>query len=157
DGIRDRNVTGVQTCALPIFAFFAYRFKESLGRTIIFAAILLALTFSMQYLIVFVNQGLSVFDNALGLGLFNAETIRWRSPIFTMVLGGIIVALLFAIFQKMTKRDVTPQKYGFKQLLEGFDKASRNALSIVVACATAGILIGVITTSGLSTKFTRIV
>src|SRR5699024_12408203 len=44
-----------------------------------------------------------------------------------------------------------------KQLTEGFDKASRNALSIIVACATAGILIGVITTSGLSTKFTRIV
>ena len=74
-----------------------------------------------------------------------------------MVLGGIIVALLFALFQKAAKRDAEPQKYGFKQLTEGFDKASRNALSIIVACATAGILIGVITTSGLSTKFTRIV
>ncbi len=143
--------------AMIVIAFFAYRFKTSMGRTIIFAAILLGITFSMQYLIVFVNQGLVMFNDALGLSLFNAETVRWRSPVFTMVLGGIIVALLFAVFMKATKRDVTPQKYGFRQLLEGFDKASRNALSIIVACATAGILIGVITTSGLSTKFTRIV
>src|SRR5699024_21212 len=34
--------------AMIIIAFFAYRSKESMGRTIIFAAILLALTFSMQ-------------------------------------------------------------------------------------------------------------
>ncbi|CEA01548.1 DctM-like transporters [Jeotgalicoccus saudimassiliensis] len=143
--------------AMIIIAFFAYRFKTSMGRTLIFAAILLGITFSMQYLIVFVNQGLVIFNDALGLNLFNAETVRWRSPIFTMVLGGTIVALLFAIFMKMTKRDVEPQKYGIRQLVDGFDKASRNALSIIVACATAGILIGVITTSGLSTKFTRIV
>src|SRR5699024_11732001 len=30
DGIRDRNVTGVQTCALPIYTV-AYHFHEPLG------------------------------------------------------------------------------------------------------------------------------
>src|SRR5699024_2307825 len=33
DGIRDRNVTGVQTCALPIFEdLFAKRVRNSLGK-----------------------------------------------------------------------------------------------------------------------------
>src|SRR5699024_11274369 len=32
DGIRDRNVTGVQTCALPIFAAYQMKnFEESMG------------------------------------------------------------------------------------------------------------------------------
>src|SRR5699024_11961366 len=30
DGIRDRNVTGVQTCALPIFPLGEVRFSESI-------------------------------------------------------------------------------------------------------------------------------
>lgn len=143
--------------AMIIIAFFAYRFKASMARTLLFAAILLGITFSMQYLLVFVNQGLVGLNDVFGTRVFSAETIRWRDPIFTMVLGGIIVSLIFALFQKTLKRDTAPEKYGFKQLFEGFDNAARNALSIIVACATAGILIGVITTSGLSTKFTRIV
>src|SRR5699024_11874470 len=28
DGIRDRNVTGVQTCALPIFVHYSYKMSE---------------------------------------------------------------------------------------------------------------------------------
>lgn len=143
--------------AMIIIAFFAYRFKASMARTLLFAAILLGITFSIQYLLVFVNQGLVGLNDVFGTRVFSAETIRWRDPIFTMVLGGIIVSLIFALFQKTLKRDTAPEKYGFKQLFEGFDNAARNALSIIVACATAGILIGVITTSGLSTKFTRIV
>ncbi|WP_411843356.1 TRAP transporter permease [Salinicoccus sp. HZC-1] len=143
--------------AMIIIAFFTYRFKASMARTLLFAAILLGVTFFMQYLLGFVNQGLVSLNDVFGTRVFSAETIRWRDPIFTMVLGGIIVSLIFALFQKTLKRDTTPEKYGFKQLFKGFDNAARNALSIIVACATAGILIGVITTSGLSTKFTRIV
>ena len=143
--------------AMIVIAFFAYRFKQSIGRTIIFAAILLAVTFAMQYLIGFVNQGLVGLNSVFGTNFFSPGMIRWRDPIFTMVLGGIIVALLFALFQKSAKYEASPAKYGMKELISGFDIASRNALSIIVACATAGILIGVITTSGLSTKFTRIV
>ncbi|WP_279401322.1 TRAP transporter large permease subunit [Piscibacillus salipiscarius] len=63
----------------------------------------------------------------------------------------------FALGQKKFKVESAPVRYGIRQILSGFELAARNSLSIVVACATAGILIGVITTSGLSTKFTRIV
>ncbi|WP_245608229.1 TRAP transporter permease [Salinicoccus luteus] len=143
--------------AMIIIALFTYRFKERLGRTILYAAILLALTFAMQYLIGYLNQGLVALNDVFGTRVFNNQTIRWRDSIFTMILGGVIVALLFGLFQRLMKQDKVKSEYGFKELLEGFDTASRNALSIIVACATAGILIGVITTSGLSTKFTRIV
>lgn len=143
--------------AMIIIALFTYRFKERLGRTILYAAILLAITFAMQYLIGYLNQGLVALNDVFGTRVFNSQTIRWRDSIFTMVLGGVIVALLFGLFQRSMKQDKVKSEYGFKELLEGFDTASRNALSIIVACATAGILIGVITTSGLSTKFTRIV
>ncbi|MCG7331504.1 TRAP transporter permease [Salinicoccus roseus] len=143
--------------AMIVIALFTYRFKERLGRTILYAAILLAATFAMQYLIGYLNQGLVALNDVFGSRVFNSQTIRWRDSIFTMVLGGIIVALLFGLFQRSMKQDKVKSEYGFKELMEGFDTASRNALSIIVACATAGILIGVITTSGLSTKFTRIV
>ncbi|MCG1010320.1 TRAP transporter fused permease subunit [Salinicoccus sp. ID82-1] len=143
--------------AMIVIALFTYRFKERLGRTILYAAILLAVTFSMQYLVGYVNQGLEGLNAAFGTRVFNTETIRWRESIFTMVLGGVVVALLFGLFQRSMKQDKVKSEYGAKELFEGFDTASRNALSIIVACATAGILIGVITTSGLSTKFTRIV
>ncbi|WP_342388385.1 TRAP transporter permease [Salinicoccus bachuensis] len=143
--------------AMIIIALFTYRFKERLGRTILYAAILLAVAFAMQYLIGYLNQGLVALNDVFGTRVFNSQTIRWRDSIFTMVLGGVLVAFLFGLFQRSMKQDKVKSEYGFKELLEGFDTASRNALSIIVACATAGILIGVITTSGLSTKFTRIV
>lgn len=143
--------------AMIVIALFTYRFKERLGRAILYAAILLAATFAMQYLIGYLNQGLVALNDVFGTRVFNNQTIRWRDSIFTMVLGGIIVALLFGLFQRSMKQEKVKSEYGFKELMEGFDTASRNALSIIVACATAGILIGVITTSGLSTKFTRIV
>lgn len=143
--------------AMIAIAFFAYQFKKGLGRTLLYAAIVLAVTLSMQYLIGFVNQGLVGLNTLFGISFFSPEMIRWRDPIFTMILGGIIVALLFVLFQRTAKIDAVPAKYGMTELISGLDNASRNALSIIVACATAGILIGVITTSGLSTKFTRIV
>ncbi len=143
--------------AMIVIALFAYQFKKSLGRGLLYAAILLAVTLSMQFLIGLVNQGLMGLNDLIGISLFSPEMIRWRDPIFTMVLGGIIVSLIFAVFRKSANYGSDAEKYGMKELVSGLDNASRNALSIIVACATAGILIGVITTSGLSTKFTRIV
>src|SRR5207249_6228224 len=38
DGIRDRNVTGVQTCALPILRLIISRFPKTLGCLLLFAS-----------------------------------------------------------------------------------------------------------------------
>ncbi|GEL77807.1 TRAP transporter permease [Tenuibacillus multivorans] len=142
---------------LLVIALFAHRFKESVGRAFVFAAILLGLAYSIQFIIQYVNIGLYNLNDVFNISFFSSETIRWKGEIATMVLIGIIVALVFALGQKKFKVDAAPVRYGARELLSGFELAARNSLSIVVACATAGILIGVITTSGLSTKFTRIV
>ncbi|SEQ13354.1 TRAP transporter permease [Piscibacillus halophilus] len=142
---------------LLVIALFAHRFKESMGRSLVFAAILLGIAYTFQYVVQLLNIGLYNLNDVFNTSFFSTETIRWKDQIATMVLVGIIVALIFAIGQKKFKVDSAPVRYGMREILSGFELAARNSLSIVVACATAGILIGVITTSGLSTKFTRIV
>lgn len=142
---------------LLVIALFAHRFKENMGRSLLFAAILLAIAYTFHYVISLLNIGLYNLNNVINTNFFATETIRWKDPIATMVLIGIVVALIFALGQKKFKVDAAPVRYGMREILSGFELAARNSLSIVVACATAGILIGVITTSGLSTKFTRIV
>src|SRR5699024_11990174 len=50
DGIRDRNVTGVQTCALPIFAFLIAAFSF-LSLTFIDISISLQIVYNVTFLI----------------------------------------------------------------------------------------------------------
>ncbi|MFP3360587.1 TRAP transporter permease, partial [Planococcus sp. SIMBA_143] len=69
--------------AMIVIALFTYRFKERLGRTILYAAILLAATFAMQYLVGYLNQGLVALNDVFGSRVFNSQTIRWRDSIFT--------------------------------------------------------------------------
>lgn len=142
---------------LLVIAFFAHRFKERIGKSLIYAAALLGITYAIQFVIGSLNSGLYELNNLFNISFFSAETIRWKPEIVVMVLLGAIVALTFAVIQKKFKINAAPVRYGMKQVIAGLELAARNSLSIVVACATAGILIGVITTSGLSTKFTRIV
>ncbi|MFD2637847.1 TRAP transporter permease [Piscibacillus salipiscarius] len=142
---------------LLVIALFAHRFKESMGRSLVFAAILLGIAYTFHYVVKLLNLGLYNLNDLFGTSFFSSETIRWKDQIAPMVLIGILVALIFALGQKKFKVESAPVRYGIRQILSGFELAARNSLSIVVACATAGILIGVITTSGLSTKFTRIV
>ncbi|PKR76541.1 hypothetical protein CEY16_14365 [Halalkalibacillus sediminis] len=142
---------------LLVIATFAHRFKESMGRALLFAAILLAAALAFQYLVQYLNAGLYGLNGIFNTNFFATETIRWKPQITIMILLGAIVALIFAAGQRKLNIEEAPVRYGWRQLLNGFEIAARNSLSIVVACATAGILIGVITTSGLSTKFTRIV
>ncbi|WP_027964722.1 TRAP transporter permease [Halalkalibacillus halophilus] len=142
---------------LIVIAVFAHRFKESLARTLLYAAALIALVFSLQFLVGPINSGLQSLNGIFNISFFSSETIRWRTEIVMMVILGVIIALGFAAGQKKLKVEAAPVRYGFVQFVSGLETAARNALSIIVACATAGILIGVITTSGLSTKFTRIV
>ncbi|RPF53309.1 TRAP transporter permease [Aquisalibacillus elongatus] len=142
---------------LLVIALFAHRFKESMARALVFAAILLGIAFVFKDIAELLNIGLYKLNDLFGTSFFSSETIRWKDPIAYMVLLGIIVALVFALGQKKLKVDAAPVRYGMREMLSGFEVAARNSLSIIVACATAGILIGVITTSGLSTKFTRIV
>ncbi|SHN36569.1 TRAP transporter permease [Gracilibacillus kekensis] len=141
---------------LLVLAVFVQRFRNNMTRTAIGACGVILFTVLFQFLIAPINQGLDALNGILNISFFSAETIRWKPEIVVLMLIGIGLALVFALSQKQLKVESTTMRYGFSQLLSGFETASRNALSIIVACATAGILIGVITTSGLSTKFTSI-
>ncbi|MDQ0252852.1 TRAP transporter 4TM/12TM fusion protein [Evansella vedderi] len=126
---------------LLVLAFFAHKFKERIGRSLIYAGVLFAIAFGMEFI----------------LGSMDQNFIRWHSEIAMMVVLGTVLALVFALMQKKYNIEAAPVRFGIKQLLEGFELAARNSLSVIVACATAGILIGVLQLSGLSTKFVRIV
>lgn len=142
---------------LLAMALFAHRFKESLGRSLLYAAGLIAIVYGFQFIVGTLNNGLYQLNGLFGTDVFGTETVRWKPEMTMLVILGLVVALTFAVVQRKSNLGATPFRYGWRNVVEGFETASRNALSIIVACATAGILIGVITTSGLSTKFTRIV
>ncbi|UOQ84043.1 TRAP transporter permease [Gracilibacillus salinarum] len=142
---------------LLVLAMFVPRFANRLGRTSMWAALFIVATFLMQYLIGPLNQGLYALNSLFHIDFFTVETIRWKPELVMLILISTGLALLFGFVQKRKEIPVPTESFHVKRIVEGFETASRNALSIIVACATAGILIGVITTSGLSTKFTRIV
>ena len=62
----------------------------------------------------------------------------------------IVVTFIVSIISKDTR--LTPKK-----LLVAFEKGATNALSIVAACATAGIIVGVVTLTGLGLKFSGLI
>lgn len=152
------NASGFYSITIMIvIAFFTYRFRKNFARTAIWGAVLLALAFSMQYIVVYINQGLIALNDVFGARIFVGEVVRWRDPILTMVIGGLLVAIIFAIFMYFTKQKAPEKDFTFKDLISGFETAARNSLSIITACATAGIIIGVITTTGIGTRFSRII
>ncbi|MBN2395036.1 MAG: TRAP transporter permease [Candidatus Atribacteria bacterium] len=62
----------------------------------------------------------------------------------------IIITFIASMFRKETR--LTP-----KRLMIAFEKGATNALSIVAACAAAGIIVGVVTLTGLGLKFASLI
>lgn len=62
----------------------------------------------------------------------------------------IVITFIASMFRKETR--LTP-----KRLFIAFEKGATNALSIVAACATAGIIVGVVTLTGLGLKFAGLI
>ncbi len=127
-----------------VLAFFAHRFKENIGRSLLFAGILIAFAFSLQYIIMYINQFLS-------------RDMLWRNEIPFLIVISLVVASLFAVSQKKLKVESAPVRYGLRELINGFELAARNSLAVVVACGTAGILIGVVNLTGLSLKLSNMI
>ncbi|MBP1924507.1 TRAP transporter 4TM/12TM fusion protein [Sedimentibacter acidaminivorans] len=70
--------------------------------------------------------------------------IQGFSPI-RAALGAIVATLVCSSFSKDTRMT-------FKDIVDGLIKGARNALTVVAACACAGIIIGVVTQTGLGLK-----
>jgi len=62
----------------------------------------------------------------------------------------IVVTFIVSMINKDTR--LTP-----KRLLVAFEKGATNSLSIIAACATAGLIVGVVTLTGLGLKFSSLI
>lgn len=60
-------------------------------------------------------------------------------------LGGIVSSIIVAGLRKETR-------LSFFDIVDGLEKGARNALTVIAACASAGIIIGVVTQTGLGLK-----
>jgi TRAP transporter 4TM/12TM fusion protein len=60
-------------------------------------------------------------------------------------LGGIVSSVIVAGLRKDTR-------LSFLDIVDGLEKGARNALTVIAACASAGIIIGVVTKTGLGLK-----
>jgi len=75
--------------------------------------------------------------------------VQGYSPQKSVVLS-IVVLVIVSMFSKKTR--LTPKKF-----LEAITEAGVSATTVAVACAAAGIIVGITTMSGLGLKFTGIV
>ncbi|SET07361.1 TRAP transporter, 4TM/12TM fusion protein [Natronincola peptidivorans] len=63
-------------------------------------------------------------------------------------------AALFAIFSAIAVSYIRKDtRLSFKNILEGLEEGARSALPVAMACATAGIIVGIVTLTGLGVKF----
>ena len=62
------------------------------------------------------------------------------------IFSTIIVGLFHGVYDKEAK-------FSFKEIVEGLEEGAKSALPVVMACASAGIIVGVVTLTGLGIKF----
>ncbi|WLV24321.1 TRAP transporter permease [Aciduricibacillus chroicocephali] len=105
-------------------ALFSYRMQKSLGQ---------------GFLVAFVFIGAA----------YVAHLIFGLNPYVTIVAAG---SLLFALIWYALKKRMHVERsleFGWKEFFKALELGAKNALSVVAACATAGILTGVVTMTGL--------
>ncbi|MCR4420877.1 MAG: TRAP transporter permease [Exilispira sp.] len=63
----------------------------------------------------------------------------------TVALGSIVIAILASMIRKSTRITI-------KDFFEALERGARSALGVATACATAGIIVGVVTKTGIGLK-----
>ncbi|SKC55340.1 TRAP transporter permease [Maledivibacter halophilus] len=67
-------------------------------------------------------------------------------------LGGIGSSLIIGFINGYIDKNRT---FGLKEVIKGLDEGARSALPVVMACASAGIIVGVVTLTGLGIKLSH--
>ncbi len=67
-------------------------------------------------------------------------------------LAGTLACIPMALLRKITRADIS-----WKSVLEALEDGARNTLSVAMACACAGIVIGCVTITGMGISFTQFV
>ena len=82
---------------------------------------------------------------ALPIVIIITLLVQGRTPM-RAALFAIISAILVSFIRKDTRMTL-------KEIILGLDEGARSALPVVLACASAGIIVGVVTLTGLGVKF----
>lgn len=85
---------------LLAMALFAHRFKESLGRSLLYAAGLIAIVYGFQFIVGTLNNGLYQLNGLFGTDVFGTETVRWKPEMTMLVILGLVVALTLRSFNE---------------------------------------------------------
>src|SRR5690606_15614846 len=107
DGIRDFHVTGVQTCALPIYPFASDLFKNAeIPKRLIPGTIALgAFTFTMDSF-----PGTPQIQNIIPTTFFNTDA--WAAPVLGLV-GGILTFLIGMYYLNWRKKVAKRREEGY--------------------------------------------
>jgi TRAP transporter 4TM/12TM fusion protein len=82
--------------------------------------------------------------------IFVGLTLGYSAPLCALV--GALACLPIALMKKSTREGLT-----WRNVMEALEEGARNTLSVAMACACAGIVIGCVTITGLGIVFTQIV
>jgi TRAP transporter 4TM/12TM fusion protein len=82
--------------------------------------------------------------------IFIGLTLGYSAPL--CALAGALICLPVALLKKATREGITG-----RHVLEALEEGARNTLSVAMACACAGIVIGCVTITGLGIVFTQLV
>jgi TRAP transporter 4TM/12TM fusion protein len=82
--------------------------------------------------------------------IFVGLTMGYSAPLCALV--GALACLPMALLRKTTRAGITP-----RHIIEALEEGAKNTLSVAMACACAGIVIGCVTITGLGIVFTQLV
>lgn len=82
--------------------------------------------------------------------IFIGLTLGYSAPLCALV--GALMCLPMALMRKTTRSGIT-----WKSVLDALEEGAKNTLSVAMACACAGIVIGCVTITGLGIVFTQVV
>jgi TRAP transporter 4TM/12TM fusion protein len=77
--------------------------------------------------------------------------VKGYTPMYA-ALFGIISTILIGFINSFVDKE---QTFGFKELIQGLEEGAKSALPVVMACASAGIIVGVVTLTGLGIKLSH--
>ncbi|QDI92200.1 TRAP transporter permease [Salicibibacter halophilus] len=114
-------------------AILAHRLRERFGAGLLIAGVLAGVAYGMYHL------------------------FGWHFEISVMIAIGTFICVFFVLFQNKFNIESAPIKFKARELMISLEMASRKALTVIAACATAGILIGIINLTGLSGSLPTII
>ena len=82
---------------------------------------------------------------ALPIAIIVLLLVQGKTP-----MRAALFAIISAIAVSFIRRDT---RMSIKEIISGLDEGARSALPVVLACASAGIIVGIVTLTGLGVKF----